>query len=253
MVVVVVDGVIKSEPAADADVPREREGSVETVVVTVTSIEVEGTDERLADAETRDESDEMAVANEETDAAALVDADNDKRPVRVMRGLEVGCTDTLPWIDGVKTVLALDSNESVANALREPYSVNVAVITILCDITAVAVNVFGGLCVATIEVVNVLVAPIESLCTVVSVTRGVAVIVTVSPTLDDETTLAVVTAVSRAVTDCVAILEDDAVSKSEGFVVALAATEKVRILESEGIDEGLYVAPALILCVAIPV
>ena len=97
------------------------------------------------------------------------------------------------------------------------------------------------------------VTPLDSLCTDVSVTRGVGLTVTVSPTLADETILAVERTVGRAVTDLVAILEDDTVSKSEGFVVALVANEKLRKLESEGIGEEVYVAPAIILCVEIPV
>lgn len=66
--------------------------------VTVAIIEVDWVDESIADTDIRDESVAYAVANEEIVEITLVDADNDIRLVRVMRELEVACTDTLPFI-----------------------------------------------------------------------------------------------------------------------------------------------------------
>ena len=66
--------------------------------VTVAIIEVDWVDESIADTDIRDESVAYAVANEDIVEITLVDADNDIRLVRVMRELEVACTDTLPFI-----------------------------------------------------------------------------------------------------------------------------------------------------------
>ncbi len=69
-----------------------------TVDVTVASNEVDGIDERLAEAVDKYESDEIAVKNKEIDAIPLADEDNEARLVRVMREVEVAFADTLPCI-----------------------------------------------------------------------------------------------------------------------------------------------------------